>query len=318
MASIFDGVPFIVDIPGRRPPENHAAQLAVGVQLADVINRKRVADRRASQDDRELDMRESYQTALNNQRDAQAQLLQSRIRSMADETADQALMNEWLPQLYQNPDAVETPQFKTLNALEQWEKSRMLIEQRKLGINRLNISQGVEKRIQGLPDGSESARLLSIMFKEGMSDNLISQLRQAESQSGIVQGLTPSANTAIFAEKMRMQGEQLKSVDPAAASRLTRTADKIEASSSGTDVGQKARLEVAKAEFEAAIKDKEPDSPEWVAARNKYLREVESATGGQAQSNAADLLQSFGVGQEELRETLKRAAEAFKQNQGGK
>lgn len=229
MASIFDGVPFITEIPGRRPPEDHARNLAVGVQLADVINRRRATERGQDREDRELTIRESYMQAQESQREAHAKLIQARVDALAHETADQALMNENLPKLYENPSAFDVPPpFKTFNALEQWEKSRALLEQRKLGIDRVKIAQGIDERLNKL--GADGAALQARRMKEGLTPEVMTELGRLEAARPIVEGLSPNANTVLYAGDLRKRAAALQAAgDAAGAMSLIEEASKLEA-----------------------------------------------------------------------------------------
>lgn len=225
MASIFEGVPFIINLPGQRPPINHAANMAVGAQIG-------IASRRAGQEDRELSLRESYMKAQESQRDAQSKLLKARVDALANETSDQALMNEFLPKMYEDPTAFETPPpFKTFNALENWEKSRALLEQRKLGIDRVKIAQDVDKRINALPDKTQSAHIIARRLKEGLSEGVMAELGRQEALNPLVEGLSPNANTLLYAGDLRKKAGELKaSGSTTEAARLIEQATMLEAS----------------------------------------------------------------------------------------
>lgn len=229
MASIFDGVPFITEIPGRRPPEDHARNLAVGVQLADVINRRRATERGQDREDRELTIRESYMQAQESQREAHAKLIQARVDALAHETADQALMNENLPKLYENPSAFDVPPpFKTFNALEQWEKSRALLEQRKLGIDRVKIAQGIDERLNKL--GADGAALQARRMKEGLTPEVMTELGRLEAARPIVEGLSSNANTVLYAGDLRKRAAAAQAAGNAAeATSLLEQATRLEA-----------------------------------------------------------------------------------------
>lgn len=130
MASIFEGVPFITQLPTVR----HVDVATPFIQGFRAATEKRSVDSQNR-------VREMTAESLINAREAQITLAEARLDQVRNESADRATLAQVLPLLQKDPENAPMPEFRTTGSMELFLKLRGGAMDRKMAAKREELRQ---------------------------------------------------------------------------------------------------------------------------------------------------------------------------------